>query len=76
MSQRTDQLKSARLLTPAQVSAKITEGRQQLIRLNQNKVLGQLKNSGEIKKLRRELARLQTILDEQITTAIKEKENA
>lgn len=67
----TEELQTFRGLTPAQISAKITDSRKKLSSLRQDKVLGKIKNVHEITQIRKSIARLQTILDEKIAAAVK-----
>ncbi len=67
-------LREARAFTVKQLTGKIDEGKKKLIDLDQQKLLGKLKNFGEISILRRRIAQLMTIRDEQITAQIKTEE--
>ena len=61
-----DEIKELRGCTPKQISAKITDSRAKLVRLNQDKILGKLKNVHEITVVKKSISRMQTILDEKI----------
>lgn len=69
-----DYLREARTFTVKQLTGKIDEGKRKLIDLDQQKLLGKLKNFGEIKTLRRQIAQLMTIRDEQLTADIRTQE--
>lgn len=65
-------IKNVRGLTPEKILAKITEDKKSLVELEQKKVLGSLKSSAEIRSLRRNIARLNTVLDEKLSHTAKE----
>jgi large subunit ribosomal protein L29 len=62
----TEELKQIKSSTPREISAKITDSRVKLVKLNQDKILGKLKNFREITTLRKSIARMNTILDEKV----------
>ncbi len=66
-----DILNDYRTWTPKQLSGKIAEAHQKLVKFNQDKVLGKLKNTSEIKEVRKSIARMNTILDEKVTEELK-----
>ncbi|MEK7535352.1 MAG: 50S ribosomal protein L29 [Patescibacteria group bacterium] len=68
---RTETLDKARRSTINEISVKITENRKQLFTLNQEKILGKLKNVSEIGQIKKEIARLATVLDEKVSEALK-----
>lgn len=68
---KTETLEKARRSTINEISVRITENRKQLFTLNQEKILGKLKNVSQIGQIKREIARLSTILDEKVSEAVK-----
>ena len=70
-----DLLTHIRSLTEGDIYGKITESRKKLANLEQDKILGKLKNFHEIKALRLEIARYKTILDEKLTASLEEKKS-
>jgi len=70
-----DYLSHARSLTAKDIYGKITENRKKLASLEQDKILGKLKNPHEIKAMRLEIARLNTIMDEKLVASLKEKKS-
>ena len=68
---RKEFLDKSRRLTIREISGKIAEERKQLFTLNQEKVLGKLKNVAKIGQLKHDIARLLTLLDEKVTETIK-----
>ena len=66
-----EQLTDFRGLTAKQLSVKITEARKKLVTLNQDKILGKIKNVHEITIIRKNVARMSTIMDEKISAEIK-----
>ena len=67
---KTETLDKARRSTLKEISDKITENRKQLFTLNQEKVLGKLKNVAQIGQIKRNIARLSTILDEKVSESV------
>ena len=65
-----DELEQIRRWPIKEISAKITESKKALFILNQEKILGKLKNVATIKAKKREIARLATILDEKVSQEI------
>ena len=66
MAKVKDELRDLRSLTVKQLSVKITDSRKKLVTLNQDKILGKLKNAKEINTVRKLVARANTVLDEKI----------
>jgi len=64
MSKRLEVLKEMRHLTPSVLLKDIQASRKRVIELNQEKILGKLKDVAQIRRLRRNIARQNTILDE------------
>lgn len=62
-----DFLHQARTYNSKQLAAKIVEGKKTLLALNQDKILGKLKDTNKIRLLRREIATYATLLDEAIS---------
>jgi len=63
---RRDFLSQVRALSPDKLSGKITESQKKLVLLQQDKLLGKLKNPRDITSMRLEIARMKTILDEKV----------
>ena len=68
---KTETLDKARRSTINEISVKITENRKQLFTLNQEKILGKLKNVSAIGQIKKEIARLATVLDEKVSESVK-----
>ncbi|MCR4277476.1 MAG: 50S ribosomal protein L29 [Candidatus Berkelbacteria bacterium] len=68
---KTETLDKARRSTINEISAKITENRKQLFTLNQEMILGKLKNVSQIGQIKREIARLSTVLDEKVSETVR-----
>ncbi len=64
-------LDQARRSTVKELSDKISKEQKELFTLNQDKILGKLKNIAEIGQIKRNIARLSTILDQKVTESIK-----
>jgi large subunit ribosomal protein L29 len=56
-----------RNLKPGEVESKLSEAREELMKLRFQAVTGQLTDSSRLRILRREIARMQTVLREQKT---------
>ena len=56
--------KEIRELSPEEISKKLREGREALLNLRLRKQASQIEKSSELRRLRREIARLETILKE------------
>lgn len=67
---RTEQLTDFRGLTAKQLSVKITEARKKLVTLRQEKVLGKITNLHEITAVRKQIAQLNTVLEEKVRAEI------
>lgn len=63
-------LDKSRRLTVNELSAKIAEERKRLFTLDQEKILGKLKNTAEITATRKNIAKMLTVLDEKVTEAL------
>lgn len=70
MAHLKETLKEFRGLTIKDLSVKISEAQKKVAHLEQDKLLGKLKNVHEITVLKKNLARLHTILDEKLTEQI------
>ena len=68
---KTETLDKARRSTVGEISARIAEERKQLLNLNQEKILGKLKNVSQIGRIKRDIARLSTVLDQLVSESIK-----
>lgn len=67
MSKKTEYLAKTRHLTIKQISDRINQEKKQLFVLNQEKILGKLKDVSQIKEIRKNISRAATILDEKLT---------
>lgn len=67
---RRDALKQHQGLTEKQLSAKIIESQKALVVKRQEKLLGKLKNTTQLRTLRRDIARMKTILDEKVSAGL------
>ncbi len=56
--------KEIRDLAPAEINTKLRETREQLLQLRLRKHTGQVEKTHEIRSLRKDIARLETILNE------------
>ena len=54
-----------RNLNSGEIEAKLSDAREELMKLRFQQVTGQLSDSSRLRALRREIARMQTILNEQ-----------
>ena len=63
-----------RNLKSGEIEAKLTDAREELMKLRFQQVTGQLTDTSRLRILRREIARMQTILNEQAKTAETEGE--
>ena len=70
--QTKEQLERARLLSVKDFPVKIVEARKTLFALEQEKILGKLKDTNQIRRKKREIARLATVLDEKVTQMAKQ----
>ena len=63
--------KEIRDLAPAEISTKLREIREQLLQLKLRKQTGQVEKTHELRTLRKDIARLETILNEKKAKAPK-----
>ena len=70
-SVKTSELRN---LKPGEIETKLTDAREELMKLRFQQVTGQLTDTSRLRVLRREIARMQTILREQPATEIPEGE--
>jgi large subunit ribosomal protein L29 len=56
-------------LKPGEIETKLADAREELMKLRFQQVTGQLTDTSHLRILRRDIARMQTILREQQTTA-------
>jgi len=61
--------KEIRQLSPAELGPKIRETREQLLQLRLRKQTGQVEKTHELRSLRKDIARLETILKQKNTPA-------
>lgn len=66
--------KDMRALSAGELKTKMADAREELMKLRFQVVSGQLKDTSRLPVLRKEIARMQTILNEQVETAAKEGE--
>jgi len=59
-----------RNMSTGEIETKLTDAREELMKLRFQQVTGQLSDSSRLRSLRREVARMQTILHEQSTTEV------
>lgn len=69
---RRDQITALHRLTDKELSVRITESQKALVVKRQEKLLGKVKNTAQLNSLRKEIARMKTILDEKITATLSE----
>jgi ribosomal protein L29 len=67
---RNDLLKELRHLSVEKLTGKIQESKKRLVELDQEKLLGKLKNVSSHKYLRRQIAQMLTVRDEKIATKV------
>lgn len=67
---KAEQISSLRRLTDKQLSAKIGESQKNLVAKRQEKLLGKLKNTAQLRSLRREIAQMKTLLDEKVAASL------
>jgi len=63
-----------RNLKPGEIETKLTDAREELMKLRFQQVSGQLTDPSRVRILRREIARMQTILREQLAAEVVEGE--
>jgi ribosomal protein L29 len=68
---RNDYIKTVRRLTVKELTDKIQEGKKRMIELDQEKLLGKLKNTALSAEQRRQIAQMLTVRDEKITEELK-----
>ena len=59
-----------RNLKPGEIDVKLADAREEMMKLRFQQVTGQLSDSSRLRALRREVARMQTILREQATAEV------
>ena len=59
-----DYLKDLRTLAPEELNAKLVEAKKELFNLRFQNATNQLDNTGRIKEVRRDIARIQTVMSE------------
>lgn len=69
---RNDFIKEIRHLSVEQLTGKIRESKQRLIELDQEKLLGKLKDVASRKFIRRQIAQMATVRDEKVSEKVKE----
>jgi large subunit ribosomal protein L29 len=62
--------KEIRELTPAEIQTRLREAREQLLQLRLRKQTGQVEKTHELRALRKDVARLETILTQKKTAAV------
>ena len=67
-----DQLSELRRLTEGELSDKIINSQKNLVVKHQEKLLGKLKNTAELNYLKKEIARMKTILDEKVAARLED----
>lgn len=68
-----ENLDQIRQWTVKELSGKITETKKELFGLNQEKILGKLKNVAAIKQKKKLVARYATVLDQKISAELDKK---
>jgi large subunit ribosomal protein L29 len=63
-----------RNLNPGEIETKLSDAREELMKLRFQQVTGQLSDSSRLRILRREIARMQTILREQKAAEVQKGE--
>ena len=63
-----------RNLKPGEIETKLSDAREEMMKLRFQQVTGQLSDASRLRSLRREVARMQTILREQGATEVVEGE--
>jgi large subunit ribosomal protein L29 len=63
-----------RNLKPGEIESKLTDAREELMKLRFQQVTGQLTDTSRLRLLKREVARMQTILNEQSKVEVVEGE--
>lgn len=57
--------KEIRALNPEEVKSKLADAREELMKLRFQQVTGQLKDTSRLRTIRRDIARMETVLSEQ-----------
>jgi len=70
---RMEFLKEVRGLNLNQLYVKLTEARHKLFELKQSQMLGNLKNSAEMRQVRKSIAVISTIIDHKIAEQVESK---
>lgn len=65
-------IKEIREMQPEQIRSKLSDAREELLKLRFQQVTGQLTDTSRLRILRREIARMETILGESMRVAAKE----
>ncbi|QQG50133.1 MAG: 50S ribosomal protein L29 [Candidatus Berkelbacteria bacterium] len=73
MAHRRDFISETRRMTPQQISGKISESKKRLLEIDQEKLLGKLKNVSSRRYLKREIAQMMTIRDEKVSQALQKE---
>ena len=60
---RNDKMKEFQKLTTEEINKKITEAKEELLKLRMKQSIGTLENTARIDELRKDVARLKTILN-------------
>lgn len=68
-----EQVSGIRRLTEKELSVKIVESQKKTIVKQQEKLLGKLKNTAQLNSLKKDIARMKTILDEKISARLNEE---
>lgn len=61
--------KEIRELSPEELNKKLREAREELVNLRVRKQVGQVENPSQLRSIRRDIARLETVLKQKATTA-------
>ncbi len=61
-------LKDLRTLAPEELNAKLVEAKKELFNLRFQNATNQLDNTGRIKEVRRDIARIQTVMSEAVNS--------
>ena len=62
-----DYLKDLRTLAPEELNAKLVEAKKELFNLRFQNATNQLDNTGRIKEVRKDIARIQTVMSEAVS---------
>lgn len=61
--------KEIRELSPEELNKKLRESREELVNLRVRKQVGQVENPAQLRTIRRDIARIQTVLKQKATSA-------